>query len=113
MIVTGGASGIGAATVRRFLAEGAHVAVVDRNGPMLRTTVSEWQAGGLAARGMVTDVTQAAQVDAMVAERAVDVLRVSDTPQLPLPHGARGWVPTTWEGRTVDTAAVLSYCFKW
>jgi NAD(P)-dependent dehydrogenase (short-subunit alcohol dehydrogenase family) len=35
VIVTGGASGIGAATVRRFLAEGAHVAVVDHNGAAL------------------------------------------------------------------------------
>jgi NAD(P)-dependent dehydrogenase (short-subunit alcohol dehydrogenase family) len=76
VIVTGGASGIGAATVRRFLTEGAHVAIVDRNGSMLQTLVSELQAGGLPARGIVTDVTQAAQVDAMVAEARAWLPRV-------------------------------------
>ena len=30
-VVTGGASGIGAATVRRFAAEGAHICILDRD----------------------------------------------------------------------------------
>jgi 3-oxoacyl-[acyl-carrier protein] reductase len=76
VIVTGGASGIGAATVRRFLAEGAHVAVVDRNGPALEKMVSELQAGGSPLRGIVADVTVAAQVDAMVAEARAWLPRV-------------------------------------
>ena len=32
-VVTGGASGIGAATVRRFVAEGAEVCILDRDLP--------------------------------------------------------------------------------
>src|SRR5437763_7095147 len=76
VIVTGGASGIGAATVRRFLAEGAHVAVVDRNGPALDMLASELQAGGAPVRGIVTDVTRVAQVDAMVTEAQAWLPRV-------------------------------------
>lgn len=52
-VVTGGASGIGAALVARFTAEGAHVIAVDR----------------VAADGIaVCDVTAAAAVDALVAD---------------------------------------------
>jgi NAD(P)-dependent dehydrogenase (short-subunit alcohol dehydrogenase family) len=65
-IVTGGASGIGLATVRRFADEGANVVVVDMDD----------EKGGAAAeevRGSYVhcDVTDAEQVDAMVAH-AVD-----------------------------------------
>ena len=61
-IVTGGASGIGLATVRRFADEGANVVVVDMDDDK----------GGAAAeevRGSYVhcDVTDAEQVDAMVA----------------------------------------------
>ncbi|MFI5011607.1 MAG: SDR family NAD(P)-dependent oxidoreductase [Hyphomicrobiales bacterium] len=35
ILVTGGAKGIGAATVERFMAEGAKVAILDRDGPAL------------------------------------------------------------------------------
>jgi 2-hydroxycyclohexanecarboxyl-CoA dehydrogenase len=40
-LVTGGASGIGAATVRRLAAEGARVAVADVNGPAARAVAGE------------------------------------------------------------------------
>src|SRR5438067_638867 len=76
VIVTGGASGIGAATARRFLAEGAQVAVVDRNGVALDMMVSELQGTGSPVRGIVTDVTVAVQVDAMVAEARAWLPRV-------------------------------------
>ena len=36
-IVTGGASGMGAATVRRLAAGGANVMIVDRNGDLAQT----------------------------------------------------------------------------
>ena len=39
--VTGGASGIGEATVRRFVAEGASVAFCDRDGEMFDPRTSE------------------------------------------------------------------------
>ena len=44
--VTGGASGIGEATVRRFVAEGASVAFCDRDGDRGRRVASELEATG-------------------------------------------------------------------
>ena len=44
--VTGGASGIGEATVRRFVAEGAKVAFADRDGERGRKVAAEIKAAG-------------------------------------------------------------------
>jgi 2-hydroxycyclohexanecarboxyl-CoA dehydrogenase len=69
-LVTGGASGIGAATARRLAAEGARVAVADVNEAGARSVASEID--GVALRMDVTDVES---VRAGVAEAGdVDVL---------------------------------------
>jgi NAD(P)-dependent dehydrogenase (short-subunit alcohol dehydrogenase family) len=47
-VVTGGASGIGAATVRRFAAEGAEVCILDRDLPAAETLANELGEGHLA-----------------------------------------------------------------
>jgi NAD(P)-dependent dehydrogenase (short-subunit alcohol dehydrogenase family) len=63
-IVTGGASGIGAATVRRFVGEGARVVVADINddaGEALARSL------GASAAFRHTDVTSLAEVEAAVA----------------------------------------------
>jgi NAD(P)-dependent dehydrogenase (short-subunit alcohol dehydrogenase family) len=64
-LVTGGASGLGAATARRLAAGGAKVIIVDRDeargGPL---------AGELGGAFAKADVTDAAQVEAAVAEAA-------------------------------------------
>lgn len=52
-LVTGGGSGIGAATCRRFTEEGASVAVLDRNGDAARAVADE--IGGIAYEVDVTD----------------------------------------------------------
>jgi 3-oxoacyl-[acyl-carrier protein] reductase len=65
VIVTGGASGIGLATARRFLAEGARVLIADRNEAALRAAFPE-QTGEAPVRTRVTDVSDAASVTAMV-----------------------------------------------
>lgn len=52
-LVTGGASGIGAAAVRRFAAAGARVAVADRDADGARAVADE--VGGLALPGDVAD----------------------------------------------------------
>jgi NAD(P)-dependent dehydrogenase (short-subunit alcohol dehydrogenase family) len=44
--VTGGASGIGEATVRRFVAEGASVAFCDRDGERGQRVAAELEAAG-------------------------------------------------------------------
>jgi NAD(P)-dependent dehydrogenase (short-subunit alcohol dehydrogenase family) len=72
-IVTGGASGIGRALARRFHAEGARVAVVDRDGPGAAAVAAELEAArpGL-AMGLACDVADAgavaSTVDAVEAE---------------------------------------------
>ena len=63
-VVTGGASGIGAATCRRFVAEGARVVVADLNDDQGESFVHEL---GSAAAFKHTDVGSLADVEAAVA----------------------------------------------
>jgi NAD(P)-dependent dehydrogenase (short-subunit alcohol dehydrogenase family) len=65
-VITGGASGIGLATVRRLAAEGARVVVADVDAPAGRKAAEE--VDGLFVR---TDVTDPAQVEALF-QAAVD-----------------------------------------
>jgi NAD(P)-dependent dehydrogenase (short-subunit alcohol dehydrogenase family) len=68
-LVTGGASGIGRACARRFVAEGARVVLADRNPEALAAAVGEF---GDAAVTETVDVTVEADVERAVA-RAVSV----------------------------------------
>ncbi len=61
-VVTGGASGMGAATVRRLAADGANVVIVDRNTDLARAVAEE--VGGMAMAG---DVADSAFCDAAIA----------------------------------------------
>jgi NAD(P)-dependent dehydrogenase (short-subunit alcohol dehydrogenase family) len=71
-LVTGGASGIGRATVERFVAAGASVVVADLDGDAAERLVAGLPADGTArARAVATDVTDPTAVDATVAA-AVD-----------------------------------------
>jgi NAD(P)-dependent dehydrogenase (short-subunit alcohol dehydrogenase family) len=65
-IVTGGASGIGAASARLFAAEGARVAVCDLDETATVDIVREVEASGGEAFGMAADVSDAARVEAFV-----------------------------------------------
>jgi NAD(P)-dependent dehydrogenase (short-subunit alcohol dehydrogenase family) len=73
-IVTGGASGMGAATVRRLAAGGARVMIVDRNGDLAQTVATE--VGGTAVVGDVADSSFCDGAIAAVVERhgGLDVL---------------------------------------
>jgi NAD(P)-dependent dehydrogenase (short-subunit alcohol dehydrogenase family) len=73
-IVTGGASGMGAATVRRLAAGGANVVIVDRNGDMAQTVAIE--VGGTAIVGDVADSSfcDGAIAAAMERHGGLDVL---------------------------------------
>lgn len=70
-VVTGGASGIGAATVRRIAAEGAAVYVVDVDDAAGGTLASELARAGHAAEFVKIDTRIASEVDGCVA-RIVD-----------------------------------------
>lgn len=79
VIVTGGAQGIGFATVRKFLDEGAKVAVCDVRADAVHDAVRRLKLNGEIVEGHEVDVTDRAQVKAMVdkvhaAYGRVDVL---------------------------------------
>lgn len=63
-VITGGASGIGRATVRRFVAEGASVGVVDRDGKNLERLAAELPG----IRTFIADVADAEASGQIVAE---------------------------------------------
>jgi 3-oxoacyl-[acyl-carrier protein] reductase len=67
-VITGGASGIGLATARRFVAEGARLVLGDRNAELLATVAADL---GEAVATEVIDVTVEADVERLVA-RAVE-----------------------------------------
>ena len=76
VVITGGASGIGAATAARFLEEGSRVCVVDRDDAACKRIKQELPALGEA---IIADVTDLMQVEAAFAEAlrlmdGVDVL---------------------------------------
>jgi 2-hydroxycyclohexanecarboxyl-CoA dehydrogenase len=72
-IVTGGASGIGLACARRLAADGAAVAVLDRNGEGAEAAAATLRDRGHRAIGCAVDVVDRAAVDAAVA-RTTDEL---------------------------------------
>ena len=72
-LVTGGASGIGAATAERFAAEGATVAIADLDGPGTDRQVAAIRTRGGDAVGIVADVGDDASV-ATMTERAWEAL---------------------------------------
>jgi NAD(P)-dependent dehydrogenase (short-subunit alcohol dehydrogenase family) len=64
-VVTGGASGIGLATARRFVEEGAQLVLGDRNGDLLAQVGEEL---GAAVATEVVDVTREADVERLVGQ---------------------------------------------
>ncbi len=65
-VVTGGASGIGKATARRFLEEGARVAIVDKSKEAGQAAVSEFRRLGYKPLLLTGDVTDSGEVRRMV-----------------------------------------------
>ncbi|BAT58545.1 3-oxoacyl-[acyl-carrier-protein] reductase FabG [Variibacter gotjawalensis] len=65
-IITGGAGGIGSATCRRFAAEGARVAVCDRDEAGARKIADEIKTAGGQAEAFACDITDRKAVDAAV-----------------------------------------------
>lgn len=72
-IVSGGASGIGAAITRRFARRGDKVAILDLRGDTLKQHVSALQNEGAEVRGYEADVTDRAAVQEAVASARTDL----------------------------------------
>ena len=72
-IVTGAGSGMGRATALLFAAEGAHVAVVDRDGEAAAAVAAQC---GEHARAYELDVADAAAIAATVAQIGADFARI-------------------------------------
>ena len=64
-VVTGGGGGLGRAMGRRFAVEGMHVVLADVQAELLAQTERDLRDEGLDVRGVVTDVTNPASVDAL------------------------------------------------
>ncbi|QRM57263.1 SDR family oxidoreductase [Sinorhizobium sp. BG8] len=66
-IISGGATGMGGASSRLFAAEGAKVAIIDRNGEAAAQTVGEIRAAGGEAEYWVADVSDERAVNEAVS----------------------------------------------
>src|SRR4051812_38269219 len=66
--ITGAANGIGRATALAFAAEGARVAITDRDQAGLEETAKQAQAAGAEALAIACDVSKPEEVQAAVAQ---------------------------------------------
>lgn len=97
VLITGGASGIGAATAKRFLEEGSRVCVLDRDATSCERIKHELPALGEA---IIADVTDLMQVEAAFAEAirlmdGVDVL--VNNAGISIRHKFLDITPEEWE----------------
>ncbi|HEV3358632.1 MAG TPA: 3-oxoacyl-ACP reductase FabG [Pseudonocardiaceae bacterium] len=72
-IVTGGASGIGAAIARRLAGDGMAVAVLDKDADAAHTTAKEISATGGRAVAVIADVTDGSSVTSAVETAAAEL----------------------------------------
>ena len=105
VIVTGGASGIGRATARRFGEEGARVCIADLNVDAAQKVADEIAAGGGEASACKVDVAQEADNDRMVAET---VKRHGGLDVAFLNAGYGGWAMDILEGDVAEFDRVMA-----
>ncbi len=102
VLITGGASGIGAATAARFLEEGSRVCVLDRDadaGNRIRHELAQLGEAGI-SEAIIADVTDLMQVEAAFAEAirlmdGVDVL--INNAGISIRHKFLDITPEEWE----------------
>jgi len=87
-LITGGNSGIGLATARLFIAEGAQVAITGRDQATLDSAIAEL---GSSARGYRTDVTIGEDRKRLFAD--LPKISGSSTLSSPMPASPAGLLP--------------------
>jgi NAD(P)-dependent dehydrogenase (short-subunit alcohol dehydrogenase family) len=68
VLITGASGGLGSATARRFAAEGASLALLDRDGPAVTRLADELRATGVEALPVAVDVTDEAAMAAAITQ---------------------------------------------
>ncbi|CAN5410170.1 SDR family oxidoreductase [soil metagenome] len=68
VLITGGSKGLGLAAARVLLGEGARVAIVSRSADNIATAIATLAAEGLAAKGYVANLSDAANAEQVVAQ---------------------------------------------
>lgn len=96
-IVTGAGSGIGRATAKLFAAEGARVAILERNALSAREVEREIRSGGGGARAWEVDLSDAAR-----AEKAVDEVGAHFGGVDILVNNAAIWKAGNFDALTID-----------
>lgn len=76
IVITGGASGLGLATVELLAKNGARVAIIDVNGELLAGRVRDLRAGGAEVHGIVGDIVPKAEAYRLFAQAAGRLGRV-------------------------------------
>ena len=117
-LITGASSGIGRATALAFAAEGARVVVASRRSEESLETVRLIQAAGGDAMFVKTDVSQAAEAEAMVAATvqrygalhfAFNNAGIEGTPFVPL----ASYAESTWDEVIGINLKVVFLCMKY
>ncbi|MBL0925650.1 MAG: SDR family oxidoreductase [Sphingomonadaceae bacterium] len=102
-IVTGGASGIGAATSKWLATEGYHVVIADINGEGAMALAAQLREHGAAATATITDMSDERSVIEMVATAAqagliaVLVNNAADLSQIPLDGNVTDTELSVWD----------------
>jgi len=102
-VITGAASGIGRGLARRCVHEGMNVVLADIEPAALAETEAELRALGASALGVVTDVSQARDVE-LLAEKTLDAYGAI---HLLCNNAGVGVVRSVWESTLADWQWVL------
>lgn len=103
VVVTGGASGIGAATARRMAAQGAHVAILDRNMALATALAEELGPKAAAFAADILDEEAVQAIERTIADSLPPVTGLVACAGIPdMPRAIEDYPAAEWE-RVVDS----------